>query len=300
MQRIVPHLWFDHQAEEAAEWYTSIFPRGEIKEVARVREAAAGALGRPPGSALTVQFDLGGSPLLALNGGPAFQHTPAISFYVTLESEAEVDALWAALSEGGTVRMPLDAYPWSPRYGWVDDRYGVSWQLSFGTRDDVGGQTLVPALLFVGPQHGRAEEALRAYTSIFQPSQVRGILHHDGSGPDPAGTVMHAQFSLQGVTFMVMDSAHAHDFGFTEALSFVVRCETQEEVDRYWNALSAVPEAEQCGWLKDAFGVSWQVVPNALPKLLQDPDPEKAGRVMGAMLQMKKLDIAALERASGG
>jgi|FLYL01.1.fsa_nt_gi predicted 3-demethylubiquinone-9 3-methyltransferase (glyoxalase superfamily) len=296
MQKITPNLWFDDRAEEAAQFYTSLFEDSRVGQVTHYDKAAAEASGKPEGSVLTVDFMLAGQDFVALNGGPHFKFTPAISFFVTMESEAEVDALWEKLVEGGTVLMPLEAYPWSEKYGWLADRYGLSWQVSLGKRSDVG-QAIVPSLLFVGEQHGKAEEAIRFYTSLFEGSSVRGILHYGPGEHEPEGTVKHAQFVLAGQTFTAMDSSLAHDFSFNEAISFIVNCETQAEVDRFWNALSAVPEAEQCGWLKDAFGVSWQIVPTVLPKLLSDPDPEKSQRVMQAMLQMKKLDIATLQQA---
>lgn len=299
MNRIVPCLWFDSAAEDAANLYASIFRNASLGRTARYGEAGHEIHGRSAGSVMTVEFALDGYQLLGLNGGPMFRFTPAISFFAMFETEAEVDAAWAALSEGGSVLMPLDAYPWSPRYGWLNDRYGVSWQIALGKRADIG-QAIAPALMFVGAKCGRAEEALEHYTSIFPDSRVEGILRHDGSGPDAAGTVMHAQCYLGGETFMLMDSAHPHDFGFSEATSFIVNCDTQDEIDHYWNALSAVPEAEQCGWLKDRFGVSWQIVPKVLPELLTDRDKQNSERTMQALLGMKKLDIAALERAHAG
>ncbi|MDQ3461084.1 MAG: VOC family protein [Deinococcota bacterium] len=303
MQKITPNLWFDDQAEEAVQFYTSLFKGSKVSEVARYDKAAAEASGRPQGSAMTVDFQLAGQDFVALNGGPHFKFTPAISFFVTLGSEADVDALWEKLAAGGSVLMPFQAYDWSEKYGWLIDKYGLSWQIALGKRDDVrqtnvpGVAGITPSLLFVGKQHGRAEEALRFYTSVFGDSSVTGIFHYSADESEPAGTVKHAQFSLEGQTFTVMDSSLTHDFTFTEAVSFIVNCESQEEVDTFWETLSAHPEAEQCGWLKDKFGVSWQIVPTTLPKLLSDADPEKSQRVMQAMLQMKKLDIAALERA---
>ncbi|WMT57345.1 VOC family protein [Truepera radiovictrix] len=248
----------------------------------------------PEGSVLTVPFQLAGQDFLALNGGPQFKFTPATSFFVTLGSEREVDALWKGLSEGGGVLMPLQRYDWSDRYGWLHDRYGLTWQLSLGEAE----QTIVPSLLFVGEQHGKAEAALRRYVEVFEEvfgdSRLEGVLHY-GPGEEAPGTVKHAQFRLAGHTFTAMDSGLDHGFTFTEAVSFIVHCETQAEIDALWERLSAHPEAEGCGWLKDAFGVSWQVVPAALPEWLADR--ERSERVMAAMLPMKKLDIGVLERA---
>jgi predicted 3-demethylubiquinone-9 3-methyltransferase (glyoxalase superfamily) len=296
MQKITPNLWFDDQAEEAAHFYTSLFKDSRVGQVTRYDKATAEASGRPEGSAMTVDFRLAGQDFVALNGGPHFKFTPAISFLVTCSAEDEIDRLWRDLSQGGRTLMPLDAYPFSDKYGWLEDRYGVSWQLILANGEVE--QKLVPSLMFVGNVCGKAEAAIALYTSVFPDAKLRQIMRYGADqAPDREETVMFADFELAGQLFAAMDSARAHDFTFTEAVSFIVNCETQEEVDRFWHALSAVPEAEQCGWLKDWFGVSWQIVPTVLPKLLSDPDQEKAQRVMQAMLQMKKLDIAALERA---
>lgn len=297
MQTIVPHLWYDDQAEQAAQFYCSLFRDASLGEVTHYGKAGFDLHGQPEGKVLSVPFTLGGDTLVAINGGPHFRFTPAISLFVVLETAAEVDTIWNGLVEGGGVMMPLDRYPWSERYGWLSDRYGLSWQVMLGKRTDVG-RTVTPSLLFVGPQCGKAEAALNHYAAIFPGSRVEGILRYDGSGPDAEGTVQHAQFYLSGETFMAMDSALEHAFGFNEAVSFLVRCETQAEIDRYWNALSAVPEAEQCGWLKDSFGVSWQIVPAKLAAWLDDSDLARKDRVMNAFLGMKKLDLAALARAA--
>lgn len=192
--------------------------------------------------------------------------------------------------------MPLQKYDWSEKHGWVQDKYGLSWQVSLGKKEDVG-QTIAPFLMFVGKQHGRAEEALRFYTSVFENSDVVGILCYGPGEPEPEGTVKHAQFHLNGEVFMAMDSAMEHPFSFNEAISFLVNCQTQKEVDYFGEKLSAGGEKSQCGWLKDKFGVSWQIIPTILGKMLQDKDAAKAGRVMQAVLQMDKLSIERLQEA---
>lgn len=299
MQKIIPCLWFDGEAEAAAAFYVSLFPEARIDTLTRYGKAGFEIHGQPEGRVMTVEFELAGYRMCGLNGGPHFRFTPAISFFVVLETEPAVDALWASLSSGGSVMMPLQAYEWSRKYGWLTDRYGVSWQVALGTRAEVG-QTITPSLLFTGAQHGRAEEALNHYTALFGPSRVDGILRHEGPGPDRPGTVKHAQFHLNGEAFMVMDSALPHESGFNEAVSLVIRCDSQAEIDRFWSALSAVPEAEQCGWLKDRFGVSWQVTPGALYDMMADPEPARVDRVMQAVLRMHRLDLAALQRAYAG
>jgi predicted 3-demethylubiquinone-9 3-methyltransferase (glyoxalase superfamily) len=163
------------------------------------------------------------------------------------------------------------------------------------------GQRIIPTLMFVGAQYGEAEDAINFYTSVFHNARVGDIVRYGkGEAPDREGTVKHAAFTLEGQEFAAMDSARAHNFSFNEAISFMVYCNTQAEIDYYWEKLSAVPEAEQCGWLKDRYGLSWQVVPTAMDEMLRSPDEKKVARVTEAFLQMKKFDLAALQKAYEG
>lgn len=141
----------------------------------------------------------------------------------------------------------------------------------------------------------QAEQAMSFYLSVFKNSKVLGVNRYNEAGPGPAGSVMTACFELEGQVFTALNGGPAHQF--TPAISFVVHCETQDEVDEYWHKLSEGGQEMACAWLKDKFGVCWQIVPKALPDLLNDPDPVKAGRVMQAMFKMTKIDIAALKRA---
>lgn len=289
-QKITPFLWFDDNAEEAVNFYTSVFEKSKKKEITHYDEAGAKASGRSKGSVMTGSFQIDGQEFVALNGGPAFKFNPSISFFVVFEDEKEVDNIWNKLVDGGIVLMEFGKYEWSEKYGWLQDKFGLSWQISLGKKKDVGGNTVSSSLLFVGDKFGKAKEAINFYKSIFKESEIEGIREN------PDGTVMHAQFYLYGETFMAMDSNADHKFNFNEAVSFVVNCETQEEVDYFWNKLTADGGAEgMCGWLKDKFGVSWQVVPTILNKLLSDKDPKKSEKAMNAMLKMKKIDIKKLQ-----
>lgn len=287
-QKITPYLWFDTQAEEAAQFYTSIFPNSKIGEIQHRGDAV-----------MTVRFFLSGQAFTALNGGPMFSFNPSVSFYVVCESEAEIDRAWEKLSAGGQAMMPLDQYPWSKKYGWVQDRYGISWQLTLGKISDVG-QKISPALMFTGAQHGKAEKAIHLYTSIFENAGINLLVRYEEGDDDPAvGTVKHAQFRLDGNIFMAMDSSFAHGFVFNEAISFVVHCENQKEVDYFWDRLTAGGGEEMmCAWLKDRFGVTWQIVPDELIRLISDPDPARAQRAVGAMMQMRKIDIEKIRQAA--
>lgn len=297
MQKITPFLWFDTQAEEAINFYTSIFKNAKTTSIQRYPEGPLDSTMKGmEGKVLTGVFELEGQQFMALDGGPNFKFTPSVSFFVNCENEAELDNLWNRLSEGGIALMPLDNYGFSDKFGWLMDKYGVSWQLNFAPRD----QKITPFLMFVGEQHGKAEEAINLYTSLFENSAIENIERYGEGENGEAGKIKHAIFRLNGQEFMAMESNYDHQFNFTEAISFYVECKSQEEVDHFWYKLSAHPESEQCGWLKDKFGVSWQIIPIALTELMNDADPEKAKRVVDAMLQMKKIDIAGLEKAYAG
>ncbi len=276
--KIYPCIWFDGNAREAADFYCSLFQNGHIKDH----------------NALVVTFEIEGQKFMCLNGGAKYRPNAAISFSVIYETDQEIDGLWQELMEEGNALMPLDRYEWSEKYGWVQDRFGVSWQLTIGKTDEMG-QKITPALMYTGDQFGRAEEAVQFYSAIFKPSSTHFIFRYPETDELQKGKVAHGQLSLLDQKFIVMDSGLDHDFDFTEGLSLVVNCDSQMEIDHYWNKLSEGGEESQCGWLKDPFGVSWQIVPSTLPELMRDP--EKGPRVTKALMKMKKLDIEALRRA---
>jgi predicted 3-demethylubiquinone-9 3-methyltransferase (glyoxalase superfamily) len=292
MQKITPHLWFDKEAKEAARFYTSVFPSSKINSITTMHDT-------PSGDCDVVSFELAGQSFMSISAGPDFKFTPAISFMVACKTKEEVDTYWKKLNEGGQALMPLDQYPFSERYGWTQDRYGLSWQIMYVTGEVK--QTITPALMFVGDVAGRAEKAMQFYTTLFKDSRISTIMRYEeGKGPDPAGTVAYASFTLAGQEFAAMDSAHQHHFNFNEAVSLMVHCKDQHEIDHYWTKMSAVPEAEQCGWLKDKFGVSWQIVPASMEQMMADKDTARVDRLTQAFLKMKKFDLAELERAYRG
>ena len=145
----------------------------------------------------------------------------------------------------------------------------------------------------------QAEEAVEFYLSVFPNSRISQIARHGEGGPGPAGSVMTIHFELDGNEFVALNGGPVH-YGFDESISFVIDCATSEDVDRYWEALTDGGEEIACGWLKDRYGVHWQVVPSELPSVLGDPDPERAMRAMQAMMTMKKLDIRAMKAAADG
>jgi predicted 3-demethylubiquinone-9 3-methyltransferase (glyoxalase superfamily) len=275
---IYPCLWFDGNAREAAELYCSVFKDTVITS----------------DNQLVVTIESSGQKFMFLNGGPQFTLNPSVSFYVLCETEDEIENSWNKLLDGGSALMPLDKYDWSPKYGWVQDRFGISWQLTLGKLTDVG-QKFTPSMMFTEKHCGKAEEAVNFYTSVFEDSGIVGIYKYFKEDNDVEGTVKHSQFRLRNQLFMAMDSSFMHAFSFNEAISFVVECDTQKEIDFFWDKLSEGGEEGQCGWLKDKYGVSWQIIPAILNKLMSDI--HKSERVINAFLKMKKFDIEKLINA---
>lgn len=300
MQNIIPHLWYDSQAKEAAEFYASVFPDSKVMSVKTIHDT-------PSGDCDIVTFDIMGQSFMSISAGPLFKFNPSISFMVNFDTKKDTDAqkhidvVWEKLSDGGQVLMPLQEYPFSKRYGWIQDKYGLSWQLILTNPTGEDRPAIIPTLLFTGGSYGKTEEAINFYLSVFKDSKM-GTLAKYGAGQEPnkEGTVMFSDFKLLGSWFAAMDGGGEHKFTFNEAVSFIVNCRDQEEIDYYWEKLSAVPESEQCGWLKDKYGVSWQIVPTAMNEMMEKGTPEQIDRVTQAFMPMKKFDIAKLQAAYKG
>lgn len=295
-QKIIPHLWYDKEAVEAAQFYTTIFPESKITNITRIYDT-------PSGDCDQVSFELWGQKFMAISAGPYFKFNPSISFMVNFDPSRDrkayekINEIWNKLSEDGTVLMPLKKYPFSDMYGWIQDKFGLSWQLIINKRDGDERPTILPSLEFVGERYGKAEEAIQFYVSVFEQSKVGEIVHHSkGMAPNREGTIMFSDFMLDHLWFVAMEDAGEHSFDFNEAISFMVFCETQEEIDHYWNQLSAVPESEQCGWLKDKFGISWQIIPREIGEVMENSPPEVMNRMNQAMLKMKKLNLEELRK----
>ena len=278
-QSFYPCLWFDGQAKAAAEFYSSIFPNSKI-------------LSHNP---IVTMWELCGQKFMGLDGGPMFKANPSISFFVTCESREEIDAIWNQLAADGKIMMALNQYEWSDYYGFVEDKFGISWQIFKGKESDVN-QKIVPCFLFTDNHFGKANEAVNFYTSVFENSKIEGVLFYNEEEMKEKNIVKHSQFILDGNVFMAMDGAGNHNFSFNEGLSFVINCDSQEQIDYYWNSFTQNGGQESmCGWCKDKFGVSWQIVPSILGSLMSNP--EKASRVQAAFMQMKKFDIEKLMNA---
>lgn len=275
-QKITPCLWYNAQAREAATLYCSVFANSKITSQ----------------SPIVTAIDVCGQSITLLDGGPMYQPNPSISFYYVCETNEEIDRTWKAFTKEGEIMMPMDKYAWSQKYGWVTDKFGVSWQFALGKVSDVG-QKITPCLMFTGKQYGRVDEAIAHYSSVFRNSKVEGIMRYGkGQLPDQEGKVQHAQMNLGNYKMMLMESAADHKFTFSEGVSLTIHCEDQEEIDYYWDRLTESGEESRCGWLKDKFGVSWQIIPVMLSKLISNP------KGVEAMLTMRKLNIEQLVQAA--
>lgn len=301
MQTIIPHLWFDKEAKEAAEFYVKAFGNGsKIVSTSTLHNT-------PSGDCDVMTFELAGFRFMSISAGPYFKLNPSISFMLNFDpskdpnAKENLDILWGKLSEGGTVLMELQEYPFSKHYGWIQDKYGVSWQLILTKPEGEPRPFIIPSLMFTGDMTGKADEAIDFYVSVFRDSK-RGMTapYPPGASPEPAAKIMFAEFMLGDQWFTAMDSGHMHKYGFNEAISLLVNCKNQEQINYYWEKLSAVPEAEQCGWLKDKYGLSWQINPSVMNDMMTNGTPEQIERVTKAFLQMKKFDIVKLQEAYEG
>lgn len=243
---------------------------------------------------------------MAINAGPYFKINPSISFILNFDplyfggagetesASLELERVWELLAAGGKILTPLGKTPFCKSYGRLLDRFGLSWE--FMLTDGELRPAIVPVLRFTGPVLGRAEEALRFYVSVFRNARD-GVIHKFPAGNLPGGGLMFGDCVLDGSTLAMMDSPSEPDYQFNEAISLMILCSDQEEIDYYWEQLSADPMAEQCGWLKDKFGVSWQVVPTSMGEMMSRATEEEMARVMKAFMPMKKLDMEKIRQA---
>lgn len=271
MQKIIPTIWFDNNADEAFKFYTKVFPDSHIQA----------------SSPFVTEAVLSGVTFTGINGGPIYRPNPAISYMVISESKEETDTIWHELSAEGKILMPLDTYPWSEYYGWVMDKYDISWQIYFGKLSDVHQQRIVPTLMFCGEQQGKCQTAIDFYADLFQDFRSDGILKYPEG--EIEGQIQHTQFTVKDFVLMAMDSGIPQPFTFTEGNSLVVLCEDQEEIDYFWNIITQEGSESMCGWCKDAFGVSWQIIPKNMATYMSKPD------AVSALMKMKKINIQELE-----
>lgn len=297
VQKIIPSLWCSVDPEEMVSTYERAF--GDVKRNAVTHYPTEGLLPFQvdmAGKILTIEFQIFGYTFILVNGGPAFTPNPSVSFMVRfsdeyfLDPEESLRSAWDALMDGGKALMPLGTEDLGSLFGWVEDKHGISWQLML--EDDPENELAAerarvhPALLFGEPVFGKASAARDRYMEVFEHSKV-GIT---ATNPED-NSLSFGDAKLTDDWFAFQDAASA-PFAFNEAVSFVINCTDQEEIDYFWEALSRVPEAEQCGWCKDEFGVSWQVTPLDMENLTSSP------KAYEAMMQMKKIDLNVLKSLS--
>lgn len=293
MQRIVPHLWYDKEAKEAALYYISLFEKSKLLNTTIIE-------GTPSGNAEVVSFELAGQQFQAISAGPFLKVNPSISLMVSCYSIEEVDTKWKALTEGGKELMPLGEYPFSKRYCWVQDRYGLSWQLILVDNNQTG-EKITPSFLFSNEACGKAEEAIKYYTEVFENSDIGKVSMYSTEEVELSNAkINYGAFKLAGMGFVAMDNGFKTDFNFNEAFSLIINCKDQDEIDYFWQKLSAIPEAEQCGWVKDRFGVSWQIIPDIMNEMMNLGSREQIRRITESFLKMKKLNLKDLKKAYDG
>ncbi len=268
-------LWFDGKIKEATQFYCSLFPNTKIHAENNI----------------ITKFELEGTIVKLLNGGALFKLNPSISFFVKCETKAEIEKLWASMLDGGKVMMNLGNYPWCEQYGWIEDKYGMTWQFFLGSLAPEE-QKIIPCMLFTNEVFGKGEEAMQFYTSIFKDGKILSLDYYTEQEVPFTGKLKHGSFQIQNKQFAVMDGPGDHTFQFNEGISFVVECNNQEEVDYYWNKLTDDGYEGQCGWLKDKYGVSWQIIPVVLNQLMGNPATAEKAR--SAFMKMRKFIIKDL------
>ncbi len=287
MQAIIPHLWYDTEAKEAAAFYVNIFG-GKIDWTYTITDT-------PSGDSDLIQFQLGDMTLAAISAGPYFKLNESMSLMVNVASKDEVTRLYQALSEGGRVLMPLGEYPFSPYYVWLEDRFGLSWQLSYAPDLDNSYQFDI-CLLFSQDQVGLAQPMLDYYKDKLPQASVGQLSYYgEGEAAVEAAKLNYAELLVAGQKMIVMDHGYGGEASFNEAFSLMVYVDSQDELNFYYDLLSAVPEAEMCGWVKDQFGISWQIVPRILMEAYDTASPEQIKAVNAAVMTMKRLDIGTIQ-----
>lgn len=283
MQTIIPHLWYDTEAKEAVAFYVELFG-GKIDWTYTITDT-------PSGDSDLIQFQLGDMTLAAISAGPYFKLNESMSLMVNVASKDEVTRLYQALSEGGRILMPLGEYPFSPYYVWLEDRFGLSWQLSYAPDLDKPHQFDI-CLLFSQEQVGLAQPMLDYYKNKLPQASVGKLSYYgEGEAAVEAAKLNYAELLVAGQKMIVMDHGYGGEASFNEAFSLMVYVDSPDELNFYYDLLSAVPEAEMCGWVKDQFGISWQIVPRILMEAYDTANPETVKAVNDAVLQMRRLDF---------
>lgn len=272
-QKIIPSLWFDNQAAEAFQHYTKLLPYSQLQVT----------------NPTVVEAELMGLAFIGLNGGPLYKPNPSLSFSVYLPDPTIIRNVWNELLTGGAILMPLQSYPFNEFYGWLEDCYGFSWQLLQAEPDRVHAQDVLPSLMFCGDRQGQCSQALEFYQEVFSDFHSHNQVHYP-DGPT-VGQVMYTQFSIRDTLLTAMDSGTDQDFSFNPAVSLTIPCQDQQEIDYFWEKLTDGGQESNCGWCQDRFGVSWQIVPEKMARLMARPGAREA------LQEMKKIDLQRLRGA---
>lgn len=288
MQQLIPNIWCDGTADEARDFYLEAFAGLGVSLVENVAYPAEGLpdFQQPlAGKTLTNELDFDGFRVLLINADDTFAPNPSINFFVNFDPATmkhpvdKLDQLWRALSADGSVLMELGEYDFSQHYGWVADKFGVNWQLMLTDPSGDPRPLIVPQLMFCGAAQGKAAQAREYYLELFDGEAGPSVTYPDSQ------EVVFSDMKVLDTWVAAMDSAVPQPFTFSEGVSLMVEAKDQAELDRWWAALSTDPDAEQCGWCRDQFGVSWQVVPAAMNDLMQRPG------AYDKLLNMKKIVI---------
>ena len=283
MQTIIPHLWFDTQALEAAQLYTSLIPDSRIDWTHQLTDT-------PSGDAVLLQFQLANLTLAAISAGPYFKLNESASLMVHFRDKAELDRVFQLLSEGGRILMPLGEYLFNPYYVWFEDRFGLSWQFLLVPQLDKSVHLDI-CLLFSEEQVGLPKPFLDEALTIFPESQQGQLSYYqEGEKQVPAAQLNYGELLLTDQKLVVMDHGYGGVASFNEAFSLMIYTDSQEETSRLYDLLSHEPKAEQCGWVKDQFGLSWQIVPRPLMTAYEELSKDQMKEVNDAILSMKRLN----------
>jgi predicted 3-demethylubiquinone-9 3-methyltransferase (glyoxalase superfamily) len=249
---ITPCLWFESSAEEAAKFYCETFQNSFIIDSSNV----------------SVNFSLNNREYIAMNGSPGIKINNTTSFSVYCGSDQEIQRLYDVLLDGGEIMMPLGPYPWARKYAWVQDKFGVSWQLDVDPINNP--QNIVPSVMFVNKHATKLKEAITFYHEIFPKPHLLFQMAYPPEMQMPVGSLRFAQHKLNGYIFNFMSSHEKHEWEVNEGVSFIISCQDQDEIDHYWNSLIAQGgKPRKFGWLKDKYGITWQVLPINLGDLLK-------------------------------
>ena len=284
-QNTLVNLWFKGEdLKKAVDKYTKIFDNSKILRSVNFDTPF-------DTTADCIEFALGGRVFQAINAEPAFEFNNSFSLVVMCPTQKDLNSKWEKLiSNGGKVVMPLDKYDFAESYGWLVDEFGLSWQVFLDGKMPFDFE-IVPSLLY---PKGKAKEALEFYATVFTDFRINFVDYLD----EEKNNIIFSCFTINDSDYFTSDNLLGQDLPFNESTSIMIECDTQEEIDYYWDKLSADKDGGQCGWTKDRFGLSWQIIPKYINEVFFDQDKEKYNKILSAMFEMKKIDLEKLKEAA--